>query len=160
MDQDRKAQQHRLRNKEKSKAAKLAWKRHHDSYMRANRKKERDNMNKTFYSIAKELEECMDTLQEAKIQKDDIFDKTCEIILDGIAGGLAFKFDATDGTISFSTILSQAGGRGQYKLQNPADTEEAYNKLYEDLKDELTYICNTVDDSIKQILAKHGFRET
>ena len=150
----------RLTEPHRSKAAKLAWKRHHDSYMRANRKKERDSMNKTFYTIAKELEECMDTLQEAKMQKDDIFDKTCEIVLDGISGGLSFKIDATDGTISFSTILSQAAGRGNYKLQTPANNEEAYNKLYEDLKDELTYICNTIDDSIKQILAKHGFRET
>ena len=70
---DREQQSRRLRNPHRSKGSKIGWKRHRDSYMRANRKKERDNMNKTFISVARDLEEALG-IHEAKILKDDIFD--------------------------------------------------------------------------------------
>ena len=51
MDQERKEQQHRLRNREKSDASKIAWKKHHSSYMRGTRKRVRNMENTTFYTL-------------------------------------------------------------------------------------------------------------
>ena len=71
MDKDREEQHRRLTEPHRSKATKLAWKKHHNSYMRGVRKRERDNMNKSFYDIAKQLE-CL--MNEAETEKDNVFD--------------------------------------------------------------------------------------
>ena len=155
MDNEREAQHHRLTEPNRSRATKLAWKRHHNSYMQGNRKKERNNMNKTFYSISKEIEEA---LNEAKIQKDDIFDLKGEITFDNLSGGFSFSINKDDGNISFSTMLTE-DGHGNYRLENTPSNEDFYKELYEDLRDDLQELAKTVDDSMRQILARHGLRE-
>ena len=153
---DREQQSRRLRNPHRSKGSKIGWKRHRDSYMRANRRKERDNMNKTFISVARDLEEALG-IDEAKILKYDIFDYKFEVLFDNISGGLSFSIK--DGNISFSTLLNE-NGHGNYKLETPPQNEEAYKELYNDLKDELQTIASSLDESFKSILSKHGLRET
>lgn len=157
MDTDREAQHRRLTEPHRSKAAKLAWKRHHNSYMQANRKKERDNMNKSFYAISKELEESINKINEAKVNKDDIFDLNCEISLSNISGGLSFKINKDTGEVSISTSMLEVG-HGNYRLENMPE-QEALKGLYEELKDELEQLANTVDQSMTQIIAKHGLRQ-
>lgn len=158
MDTEREAQHRRLTEPHRSKASKLAWKRHRNSYMQANRKKERDNMNKTFYSISKELEESMRKIDEAKVNKDDIFDLNCEVIFDNLSGGISFKINKDDGAVSFSALLNE-NGHGSYRLENMPN-EEALKGLYEELKDEIEQVASMVDQSMKQILAKHGLRQS
>ena len=144
----------RMQNLHHSIGAKKGWLRHHSNYMRGMRKKSRDNMNKTFYQVAKEIEE---TMNEVKIQKNDIFDLKCEIICENLSGGFSFSINKDTGEVSFSTLLNESG-HGNYKQIN--QTSEDYTALYEDLKEEFTSIASTVDQSIKQILAKHGLSET
>lgn len=55
-EQEDDAQKHRLRNKKKSNATKLAWKRKHGNYMRGVRERERKEA-KSFYKALKEKEE-------------------------------------------------------------------------------------------------------
>lgn len=154
MDQERQAQHNRLTNPHRSKSAKIGWKRYRSNYMRAARKKERDSMNKSFYSLSKEIAEA---LSEAKIEKDNVFKLNSEILFENISGGIAISIN--DGNISISTLLNE-NGQGNYKLLNTPQEEDAYKNLYNDLKDELFEICKYVDQNIKQVLAKHGLRET
>ena len=156
---DREAQHNRLTNHKSSKATKLAWKRHHDSFMRGIRKRERNKMNKTFYSISKELEECLSSLKEAEQVKNDVFNLEYGLEFDKVSGGISFNINKEDGSVSISTSLNE-GGRGSYKLVNPPVDETGYKNLFEELKDEFQYIASTLDDSVKQILAKHGISET
>ena len=157
MDTEREAQHRRLTEPHRSKASKLAWKRHRDSYNRANRKKERDNMNKSFYSIAKELQESINSLYETDITNDDIFDLTCDIAFTNITGGIGFHINKDTGEVSFTSSLMEKGS-GNYRLENMPE-EEALKGLYEELKDELEQVIKTVDHSISQIIAKHGLRQ-
>lgn len=154
MDQERQAQHNRLTNPHRSKSAKIGWKRYRGNYMRAARKKERDSMNKSFYSLSKEIAEA---LSEAKIEKDNVFELNSEILFENISGGIAISIN--DGNISISTLLNE-DGQGNYKLFNTPQDEDSYKNLYNDLKDELFEICKYVDQNIKQVLAKHGLRET
>ena len=140
---------HRLHNKEKSDAAKIAWKRHHSSYMRGTRKRQRNMENRTFYNIAKEMDE---KLNETKIVRDNVFDKQLDLSFDTISGGISLGIK--NGTVSFSCSLEETGS-GSYKLEQ--GDEEA---LYNDLKEELQRICQMVDDNMKQILAQHGLKST
>lgn len=142
-------QKHRLHNKEKSDAAKLAWKRHHSSYMSGTRKRQRNMENRTFYNIAKEMDE---KLNETKIVRDNVFDKQLDLSFDTISGGISLGIK--NGTVSFSCSLEETGS-GSYKLEQ--GDEEA---LYNDLKEELQRICQMVDDNMKQILAQHGLKST
>lgn len=135
---------HRLHNKEKSDAAKIAWKRHHSSYMRGVRKKERMN----FYDLAKEMEK----VNESKIVRDNVFDKQLDISFDTISGGISFGIK--DGTVSFSCSLEETGS-GSYALEQGDETA-----LYNDIKEDLKQICQMVDDEMRQILAKHGLKST
>ena len=112
-------------------------------------------MNKTFYSVSKEIEE---VLNEAKIQKDDIFDLKGEIIFDNLSGGFSFSINKNDGNISFSTMLNE-NGHGNYRVENTPTGEDFYKSLYEDLRDDIQELAKTVDDSMRQILARHGLRE-
>ena len=145
MDQDKEEQKHRLRNREKSDAAKIAWKKHHSSYMRGNRNKERDMR---FYDIAKELYK----LSEESIIRDNTFKKQLDLRFDSIAGGISLGIK--DDKVSISCSLKQTGS-GSYALQQ-GDPES----LYEQLKEDLQNICKMVDDEVKQILAKYGLKST
>lgn len=144
-----KEQKHRLHNREKSDAAKLAWKRHHSSYMSGTRKRERNMENRTFYNIAKDLDE---KINECKIVRDNVFEKQFDLSFDTISGGISSGIK--DGTVSFSCSLEETGS-GSYKLQN--GEEEA---LYNDLKESLQQICQMVDDEMKQLIARHGLKST
>lgn len=144
-----KEQKHRLHNREKSDAAKLAWKRHHSSYMSGTRKRERNMENRTFYNIAKDLDE---KINECKIVRDNVFEKQFDLSFDTISGGISLGIK--DGTVSFSCSSEQTGS-GSYKLQN--GEEEA---LYNDLKESLQQICQMVDDEMKQLIARHGLKST
>jgi len=148
MDKDREEQQHRLHNRERSDAAKLAWKRHHSSYMSGTRKRERNMENKTFYSIAKE----MDQVLESSIVRDNVFDKQLDLSFDTIAGGISFGIK--DEKISFS-CSSEETGSGSYALTNGNP-----ESLYDDIKDQLKQICQHFDDEMKQLLAQHGLKST
>ena len=158
MTDEREEQSHRLNNRKKSNATKNAWKTHHYNYMKGMRKKSRENMN-SFLDIAKELKENIDLL-ESKIEKDDIFNYKGDILFDNIAGGISFSIDKKTGEVSFSTYLSDEGGKGNYKQVNGGTSNEELEVLYNNLKDDLLTLSNTVDDSLKQILAKYGLRET
>lgn len=149
MDKDREEQKHRLHNREKSDAAKLAWKRHHSSYMQGTRKRERDMENKTFYGIAKELDE---KINESKIVRDNQFQQQLDLSFDTISGGISFG--VKEGTISFSCSLEETGS-GSYALLQ-GNPEDKYNDIKEDLKQ----ICQMVDDEMKQLIAKHGLKST
>ena len=149
-DDEEEARKHRIRNREKSDAAKLAWKRHHYSYSKANRKKERDNMTKDFYSVAK-------ALQEATIQTDNVFELEAHIDLDNISGGIGLKIEK-DGNVSISMLLNQSGS-GNYKLVN-ATPNENYKNLYNSLLDDLKQLANTIDTEIQQIITKNGLSST
>ena len=145
MDQDREAQRHRLTNRKKSDAAKLAWKRNHSSYMKGVRKRERDMENKTFYSLAKELD-------EATKVRDNVFKKELDISFDTISGGISLGIN--NGTISFSCSLNETGS-GSFALE--AGHEEA---LYKSISEDLFNICKMVDDEMKQLIAKYGLKST
>lgn len=145
MDQDREAQRHRLTNRKKSDAAKLAWKRHHNSYMNGVRKRERDMENKTFYSLAKELD-------EATKVRDNVFKKELDISFDTISGGISLGIN--NGTISFSCSLNETGS-GSFALE--AGHEET---LYKSIAEDLFNICKMVDDEMKQLIAKYGLKST
>jgi len=149
------AQRHRLRNKDKSDAAKLAWKRHHQSYMTGTRKRERNMENKTFYSIAREIDSKLtkdEGLNEESIVRDNVFDKQLDLSFDTISGGLSFGIK--EGTISFSCSLEETGS-GSYALEQ-GDEESLYKSIKEDLQN----ICKMVDDEMRQLIAKYGLKST
>lgn len=142
---DEQARKHRLTNRKKSDVAKLAWKRNHYSYMRGVRKRERDMENKTFYSLAKELD-------EATKVRDNVFKKELDISFDTISGGISLGIN--NGTISFSCSLNETGS-GSFALE--AGHEEA---LYKSISEDLFNICKMVDDEMKQLIAKYGLKST
>ena len=155
MGTEREEQHRRLTEPHRSKGAKIGWKRHKSSYNRANRKKERDSMNTSFYDIAKQLEE---TMNESEVIVDDMFTSGCEIAFEHIAGGIGIKVNAETGEISITSTLAEEG-HGNYKLETSPMTD-TYKQLYEDLKDEFSTLCNTFDKGVQQIIAKHGLRTT
>lgn len=151
---DEEARLHRIRNRKKSDAAKLAWKRNHYSYMRAMRKRERDNMNKqkSFCDMYRDIR-----LSEAELTKDNVFEKECEINLENIAGGLKLSINNENGNLSISTTLLDSGS-GQYRLES--FNNEKLKELYEDMKEELIQLCNSFDNEIAQLVAKNGLKST
>lgn len=149
---DEEARQHRLRNREKSDAAKLAWKRHHQSYMTGTRKRERNMENKTFYSLAKELDSKVESCNEEAIVRDNVFDKQLDLSFDTISGGISLGIK--EGTVSFSCSLEETGS-GSYALEQ-GDEEN----LYKQIRDDLQNICKMVDDEMRQIIAKYGLKST
>ena len=151
--EDRESQHNRLTEPHRSMAAKIAWKRHHSSYARANRKKERDSMNKTFYGISKELGEMLNE----EVTKDDMFNLECQVAFDTISGAVGISINKDNANVSLSTNLLEKG-HGNYKLETTPETDEVYKRLYEDLKDEFETLCSSFDTNVKQILAKHGLR--
>ena len=147
---DNEEQKHRLYHREQSDASKLAWKRHHGSYMRGIARREREKMNKSFYAICKEFD-------ESEISKDNVFDTELNISLDNIAGGISMSVNRENGNVSISTSLEQTGS-GQYRLTQYDD--ETLKTLYNNMKSDLTELCKSFDEELAQILAKNGLRST
>ena len=145
-------QKHRLHNREKSDAAKLAWKRHHSSYMTGVRKRGRNMENRTFYSLAKELDSKVESCNEESIIRDNVFDKQLDLSFNTISGGISFGIK--NGTISFSCSLKETGS-GSYALEQ-GNEETLYKQISEDLQN----ICNMVDDEMRQLIAKYGLKST
>lgn len=150
MERDDNAQQHRLRNKKKSNASKLAWRRNHGNYMRGVRKRERDSMNKSFYDVCRQLD-------EADVKKDNVFDTELTVGFDSIAGGIAMSINKDNGNVSFSTSLIQSGS-GMYRLTDfDADTLKT---LYTNIRGDIIDLCNHFDEELQMILAKNGLKST
>jgi len=154
MDQDRETQQHRLQNKKKSNASKLAWKRNHGHYMTGVRKRERKEMNRSFYDVCKDMEE---HLTEAEVTRDNVFESKLNISLDSIAGGISLSINKENGNVSISTSLEQTGS-GMYRL---TDYDDATLKtLFSSIKNDLLELCKNFDNEINQIIAKNGLKST
>ena len=156
IEDDEEAQKHRVTNRKKSDAAKLGWKRHHYNYMKGNRMKSRNS--DSFLQIAKNLEDNMQMI-EAKVDKDNIFDYQCDIIFDNIAGGISFSIDKQSGNLSLSTFITEDSA-GNFKQENGGNSQEELRVLYDNIKEEIEEIANTVDESLKQVFAKYGLRKT
>ena len=97
-------QHRRWINPHHSYGAKKGWLRHHAIYMREVRKRERDDMNKSFYQVAKELEESINII-EAKMNKNDVFDLSYEVAFENLAGRLSFSINNDKDNISFILYL-------------------------------------------------------
>lgn len=155
------AQKHRLTNKDKSNKTKLAWKKYHGHYMSGTRKRERREMNQSFYKTCKELDEyvneALKDINEADITKDNVFDNKISVQFNSIAGGISVSLNDTNGNVSFSTNLEQSGS-GQYKL--PDWNAESLKTLHTSLKNDLLALCENFDKEIDQILAKNGLKST
>ena len=155
MDQERKEQQHRLRNREKSDASKIAWKKHHSSYMRGTRKRVRDMENKTFYSLAKELDTRLSSsMTEESILRDNEFENSLDLSFDTISGGISLGINKQENRISFSTSLNETGS-GSYSIHNGNVAD-----LYKQIADDLQNICDMVDKEMSQLIAKYGLKST
>ena len=154
MDQDREAQHNRLTNNKKSQAARKAWKRHHASYMSGTRKRERNYMNKTFYGVAKEIEEA---LSESRISRDNVFNMELTISFETISGGVSLKANDEDKTVSISCTLDETGS-GAYGLTT--GEPDAIKNVYNGLKDDLQNLCNNFDQEFQQLIAKYGLKPT
>lgn len=153
---DERSLHNELTEPHRSRAAKIGHKRHRASYKAADRKKERENMS-TFYSIAKDLEECLKEINEAKVVKDNTFDNIFEIDLETMAGGIGFKIDKETNDVSFSVKLSE-NKRGAYRLVTEEGVE--INNLYDNLKEDIKTLSETIDSEMKNILSKYGLKET
>lgn len=151
---DREEQKHRLHNRDKSDATKIAWKRHHSSYMRGIRKRERNNMTSLYNELNQKIEAA---LGEALVDRDDVFDNQLEIKLENIAGGIAVSINKDTGNVSFSTSLNQSGS-GMYGLANY--DEQTLKQLQSELKADLLELCKTFDEGIIEIVNKHGLKST
>lgn len=164
MDNEREQQHRRLTNKHKSHGAEKAWKRHHGSYMKGVRKRERDKI-KSIYAD-RNKDENMDNLSikeinklfESEVIKDNVFKNDLGISFNNIAGGVVVDINPKDANVSISTTLDGTG-EGSYKLVN-AQGEQDYINLYESIKEELTNICNRFDEEISQLLSKYGLKST
>ena len=149
------ARKHRLTNKKKSKAAELAWKRNHQSYMTGTRKRERNMENKTLYSLAQDLDTRVskdENLNEESIVKENPFDQESKFSFNTIAGSICMLIN--DGKVSFSCGLDETGS-GSYGLEN-GNVEQ----FYKDLSQDLQMICDMVDKEMQQVLAKYGLKST
>jgi cytochrome P450 len=149
------SQHNRLTQAHRSMGAKKGWMRHRSSYSRANRKKERDSMNKSFRNIMQEAK----ALINEEITKDDVFELNCEISFKTISGAIGVKVDKEDGNISLSTALIEKGN-GNYKLEVAPSTQDAYKQVYENLKDDINTLCANFDNEINQVLIRYGLKPT
>lgn len=145
----------RLTQAHRSYGAKKGWLRHRSSYSRANRKKERDSMNKSFRNIMQEAK----ALINEEVTKDDVFELNGEISFSTISGAVGIKVDKEDGNISLSTVLIEKGN-GNYKLEVAPSTQDAYKQVYENLKDDINTLCASFDNELNQILIRNGLKPT
>lgn len=148
--QEREEQRHRLYNRERSDATKIAWKKYRVNYNRGIKKREREEMRKSFYDICREMD-------EANITRDNVFESNLDISLETIAGGISLAINKENGNISISTTLEQTGS-GQYKPTNY--DENTLKQIYNDIKADLLDLCQSFDDEINQIIAKYGLKST
>ena len=153
---DERSLHNELTEPHRSKAAKIGWKRHRSKYNAANRKKERENMS-TFYSVANDLKEYLQSINEAKVVKDNEFEYDFEIDLENIAGGIAFSINKETNDVSFSVKLSE-NKRGAYRLLTEEGTD--ITSLYDNLKEDIKTLSETIDSEMKNILSKYGLKET
>lgn len=154
MDNEREQLHNRLTNRDKSKQSKLAWKRHHASYMRGTRERERNTMNKTFYGVAKELEEKM---QEAAMTQDNVIDNKLDITFEHVTGGLGMTIDETTKDVSISVQLQETGS-GNYK--STTQSPEELKTLYNNLKGDLLSLCRNFDNEVLQLVNRYGLKPT
>ena len=153
-DREERTEENRFIDRNKSRAAKKGWKRHHSSMMRGVRERERNMENKTFYGVTNDLEEMLD---EAKIIRDDIFDQEYDLSFEFISGGVSLKVNKETGEVSITTSLSETGS-GAYKLEVGDDA--ALKQVYDGLKEDITNICKRFDEEVQQSLAKYGLKST
>lgn len=156
MDQDREEQKHRLHNRDKSDATKIAWKRHHSSYMRGIRKRERNNMTSLYNELNQKIEAVLN-INETEITKDNIFENKLAFNFENISGGLGVQINKDTGNVSFSTTLEE-GGSGMYGLTN--FDEQTLKQLQSELRTDLLELCKTFDEGIIAIVNKHGLKST
>lgn len=154
MDNERKELHNRLTNNKKSRATKKAWKRHHASYMQGTRERERNCMNKTFYGVAKELEEMM---SEAAMTQDNQVDDELDITFSNIAGGIGLDIDNKTGNVSISVQLKETGA-GNYRTEQIDQT--SLDTLYKNLKTDLLNLARNFDDEIAQLITRYGLKST
>lgn len=159
----------------KSLAAKYAWKKHGDSYRKGIRKRMRDDATRVDFkdkkerpmyankiedrvsNMFKDTNERLETVLEAKIDKQDIFDLEGQITMENIAGGIAVNVDSNNSEVSLSFTLKDTGeSKGAYKLQNTLENNEAYEQLFKDILKDLEELAQSTDTEIKQILGKYG----
>ena len=145
----------RLNNKDKSKQTELAWKRHHASYMRGARKRSRNTMNKTFYGVAKELEEMM---SEAAMTQNNELDNKLDITFENLTGGFGMTIDDQSGDVSISVQLKETGS-GNYRVPTEQSKEEL-NTLYKNLKNDLLTLCRNFDNEVAQLITRYGLKST
>ena len=153
-DIDREQLHNRLNNKDKSKQTELAWKRHHASYMRGTRERERNTMNKTFYGVAKELEEMM---SEAAMTQDNRVDNELDITFNNISGGIGVNIDDKTGNVSLSVQLKETGA-GNYRTD--ATDPATLDTLYKNLKDDLLNLARNFDEEVAQMITRYGLKST
>lgn len=153
-DIERDQQHNRLQNKKKSKATELAWKRHHASYMRGTRERERNTMNKTFYGVAKELEEVM---SEAAMTQDNQIKDELDITFNNLTGGIGLDINDKTGDVSISVQLRETGS-GNYRATTK-DPQELDN-LYKNLKTDLLNLARNFDAEIQQLVTRYGLKST
>lgn len=148
-----------LLDRKKSQQGKIAWKRHHASYMRGTRERERNMENKTFYGMAKDLEAKLESnVNEAQMTQDNVFDSKLEIVFENITGGIGLSVDDKTGSISISVVLKEIGS-GNYKLANANSTEDIKN-VYTNIKQDLLNLCQNFDNEVKQVITRYGLKST
>jgi hypothetical protein len=145
----------RLTQAHRSMGAKKGWMRHRSSYSRANRKKERESMTKSFRNIMQEAQ----SLINEEVIKDDVFSLEGQISFATISGAVGIKVDKEDGNISLSTVLLEKGN-GNYKLEVAPSTQDAYKQVYENLKDDINTLCASFDNELNQVLVRYGIKPT
>lgn len=158
MDKDREQLHNRLKNKDKSKQTELAWKRHHASYMRGARERSRNNMNKTFYGVAKELEEMMSNeIDEAAMTQDNQIEDELDITFNNLTGGIGLDIDDKTGNVSISVQLKETGS-GNYRAENTNPQE--LDNLYKNLKTDLLNLARNFDEEVQQLVTRYGLKST
>jgi len=153
-DREERTEENRFIDRNKSQGGKKAWKRHHASFMQGARERERKMEKKTFYGVAKDLEEM---LSEAKVLQDNVFEQEYKMSFEFISGGITLKVNKDTGEVSISTSLEETGS-GAYALQQ-AD-EGTLTNTYNGLKEDMMNICKKFDEEVQQSLAKYGLKST
>ena len=153
-DREERTEERRFIDRNKSRAAKKGWKRHHASMMRGVRERERNMENKTFYGVTNDLEEMLD---ETKILPDGELHNDLNITFEFISGGFSAKLNEETGDISMSVNLRETGS-GCYNLEQ---TNLAQSKqIFKDIRQDLQNLCDNFDKEIKQLLARYGLKST
>lgn len=151
-----------LKDRKKSKRAKIAHKRHHASYRLGTNKMERTKMNNRDKenSIQDVIAGLQEALNEATEAKDNTFELSGKINFENIPGGIQLDVSPEDKNVSLSFTLGAETGNGNYRLQEEGTNDNDYKELYNVLMDDLKTLSQTIDKEIKQILDKNGLLST